>query len=167
VEELLGCSTAIIKNDIPYLEEHAVEVQLPFIQFLFPESAIVPIMIGRSKSRNIRILANALQLTFADVLSGTLFVATTNLSAYQGKTQSEEDASTLLKLIRDGDAPGMVQAISQKKISAHGASCIAVLLSFEKPHLSSRLLQHFGSDAIQKGAKKAIQYAALSLYREE
>ena len=165
IEELLGCSTAIIRNDVPYLEEHAIEVQLPFIQFLFPECSIVPVMMGRGKPRNVKVLANALRLSFSDRFDEVLFVATTNMSSYKAKDRSAEEANLLRNLIGGGDASRIVQDVSNKKISAHGALCAAALLSLGD--FESSILGDLSSDSVLNDRFKAIHYAAISLYQRE
>ncbi|MEQ8192703.1 MAG: AmmeMemoRadiSam system protein B [Candidatus Eremiobacterota bacterium] len=35
----------IVENPAPHTKEHSIEVQLPFIKYLFPESQIVPVMV--------------------------------------------------------------------------------------------------------------------------
>jgi hypothetical protein len=37
--DLESCNTLFVTNDIPHLESHAVEVQLPFMRYLFPEAS--------------------------------------------------------------------------------------------------------------------------------
>ena len=51
IDALLDTSTVIVQNDLPHLEEHSIEVQLPFIQYLFPQVPIVPILLGGSSDR--------------------------------------------------------------------------------------------------------------------
>ena len=85
VDELLTCSTNILNKDIPHLEEHCIELQLPFIRYLFPNIPIVPILLGNSSEKNIKLLSNALQLTFSSSYDHTLFIITSNMSAYKKK----------------------------------------------------------------------------------
>lgn len=43
-EILMECKF-LVNDFIPHTEEHSIEVQIPFIKFLFPKSQIVPIMV--------------------------------------------------------------------------------------------------------------------------
>jgi AmmeMemoRadiSam system protein B len=162
VKKLLGAGKSIVRDETPYQEEHAVEVQLPFVQVLFPGCSIVPVMVGRAKNRNVKILADALREALADRLEKTLFVATTNMSAYRPKKHSVEEAKLLMDLIERGDASEILEAVSNKKVSAHGALCIAVLLSLGS--FRARALGGLSSDSLFEDRFKAIQYAAVSLF---
>ncbi len=46
-DELIKTCQYIKYSNFGHMEEHAVEVQLPFVQKLFPESKIIPIVIGQ------------------------------------------------------------------------------------------------------------------------
>ncbi len=39
----------IVENTAPHKKEHSIEVQLPFIKYLFPESQIIPVMVPPDK----------------------------------------------------------------------------------------------------------------------
>jgi len=164
-KKLLGAGKPIVRDETPYQEEHAVEVQLPFLQILFPGCSIVPVMMGRAKNRNVGILADALKEALADRLEKTLFVATTNMSSYRPKKHSVEEAKLLTDLIDRGDASEILQAVSNRKVSAHGALCIAVLLSLGS--FQAATLGTLSSDTLLEDRFKAIQYAAVSLFPKE
>jgi len=93
-EELLSTSTIIIRNDIPHLEEHSLEVQLPFIQILFPKAAIVPVLMGTPSPGTIHALARALDVVLPDRLDSTLVIVSGNASTFIEKTRAEESAET-------------------------------------------------------------------------
>jgi len=134
------------------------------VQILFPGCSIVPIMMGRARNRNVRILVDALKEALADRFEKTLFVATTNMSSYRPKKHSVEEARLLTELIDRGDASEILQAASNKKVSAHGALCIAVLLSLGS--FRAGTLGSLSSDTLFQDRFKAIQYAAISLFPE-
>ena len=69
-------------DNIPHFEEHSIEVQLPFIQFLFPGADIVPILTGKSTENNVKHFSKSLNLTFGTDYRYILFVVTLNTSSY-------------------------------------------------------------------------------------
>ncbi|WP_455382306.1 AmmeMemoRadiSam system protein B, partial [Salinispira pacifica] len=90
----------IVRNDIPHLEEHCIEVLLPFIQYLFPSAALVPILLGKPGAALTDTLAGALADSFGPFGSdGTLVVLSANLTNYLDSEDAKRESARLLDLI--------------------------------------------------------------------
>src|SRR4030042_277171 len=61
VRRLAARDPCFALDDIPHLEEHCLEVQLPFLQTLFPQARLVPLLMGRSPARLVDALAAAVR----------------------------------------------------------------------------------------------------------
>jgi AmmeMemoRadiSam system protein B len=164
IEELSACSNKFYKNDIPHLEEHCIEVQLPFIQYLFPEAKIVPILVGKINLKNVTLLANALQITFTKHYPKTLFIISSNLTSYIKGKDAETERDTLLSLIREGDYKGIIEAYERKKISSCGAGCIATLLAFKNVVFVPDVISCGSSAETNSNYNELVHYAAISFY---
>ena len=96
---LLNHKGRLCINNFPFLEEHSIEVQIPFIQYLWPEAKIVPIHMGRQNPGTVRQLSKALKEVFAPAMERTLFVISSNTSPYLQRELAQEYAD---KFILDG-----------------------------------------------------------------
>jgi MEMO1 family protein len=163
VDELTSCSNAIICNDIPHLEEHCVEIQLPFIKHLFPEAEIVPVLMGKPNLKNIKLLSNALQLTFAPSYTNTLFVISANMTSYLALENAEKEYETLIGLIQAKNWQGIPEAYTRKEISSCGSGSIAAVLSFNNPECKINVLDKGSSAQVDKDINKIVLYAAISI----
>lgn len=88
--------------------EHALEVELPFLQVVLSEFELVPIMISEPSPDSARRLAAALKETFP--AKDTLFVASTDMShdyPYDVAVAMDQNA---LRLIQGLDAAGLFSA---------------------------------------------------------
>jgi AmmeMemoRadiSam system protein B len=166
-DELLSCSTNILRKDLPHLEEHCIEVHLPFIKYLFPEANIVPILLGNSSLRNIKILSNALQLTFAPVYSSTLFVVSSNMTTHMNKEIAEHETKTLIDLITKIDWKGIATAKVSGEISSCGAACIATILSFNDIEYDIRVTSTGSSESLNEDKGDIVNYASISIYNKK
>ena len=92
IDELMDVSTIMVRNDLPHLEEHSIEVQLPFIQYLFPGIPIIPILLGNSSNAVFKSLIAGFSLTMADVSQRCLLVISSNMSAALDRTQAHREA---------------------------------------------------------------------------
>ena len=63
-------------SDVPHEQEHALEVQLPFVQTIFKNASIVPLIVGEGSDQDAAAVVDAL---WDDQ---TLVVASTDLSHY-------------------------------------------------------------------------------------
>jgi len=165
VRELESCSTRIIRNDIPHLEEHAIEVQLPFVLRVFPRASIVPILLGRSSISNARILARGLESVFGTSYDHVLFVVSSNLCANCDRERAISEIALLERLIEAQDPEEIIARYHRKEITACGAGCIAVLLMLELPKFDVIFhTQRNSADASRRRVDSATYYGALTLH---
>lgn len=162
VEELANSSTLFLKNDIPHLEEHGVEIQLPFIRHLFPDASIIPMLIGKISPAGVRGLADALMLTFRDRYDETLFVVSANLTNYMDFELGMKEADRLLELILNKDIESILAAHSAGKLSSCGVNGIAALMSLENRGLEPVLLSRGDSSAGNGDRKNGVHYASVA-----
>lgn len=168
IEALLSCSTGICCNDIPHLEEHCLEVQLPFLQHLHPEAEIVPVLMGNSEAKNVKLLANALQLTFSPRLESTLFVATSNMGPLSDRKVEPAAVERLLELMVRRDWQELLAETERGPIAPCGTGCIAVILALsELLGKSVRVLKRGNSASAAPEDRNVVHYAAVSVTREE
>ncbi len=167
LDELVECGTLFFKNDIPHLEEHCIEVQLPFVQYLFPNATIIPILLGKVSAGTVKLLSNALQVVFTERYGETLFIISANLTSYIKGTDARQEADTLLKLIVKGDPGGILDAYAKRKISSCGAGCIATLLSFKNINWITEVISHGCSADTNFNYNELVHYAAVSFHKKE
>jgi AmmeMemoRadiSam system protein B len=163
VDGLLSCSTSIIQNDVPHLEEHCIEVHLPFIRCLFPEAKIVPILLGNSTMSSVKLLSNALQLTFKASYSQTLFVVSANITSHLNKENTEKETKTLLDLITALDWRGITEAKTAGKLSSCGAGCISTILSFNDIDYRTRIIATGSSEKQNEEHGEVVTYASIAI----
>lgn len=95
-QELVAQSPQIVLSEKGHrFEEHALEVQLPFLQKTIDKFRFIPVVMGEHSQDNIRSLANGL----AQVLKGkkSLLIASTDLSHFY----DDEKANSLDQVVVD------------------------------------------------------------------
>ena len=162
---LEGCSTRFIKNDIPHLEEHSIEIQLPFVQYFFPKADILPILIGKPSQANITMLARALETVFAETFDSTLIVISSNLCAYSNEKEASHSVELLFDLIEKKDAIELLNRLNQKEIKACGAGGIASLFLMNLPELEVKLLSSSTGKKHINDEGRIVHYGAFAFYR--
>lgn len=163
LRKLAQASPRFLFDDIPHLEEHCLEVQLPFVQTLFPRARIVPVLMGKSGPALTQVLAAALRQTLAPELDGALIVVSANMTRSRPLEQGGRELEAALELIRAGDGEALVEAAARRSISTCGAGCIAAILSLERLWGGKAEVLKVG-DSLAAGGdrRKVVHYAAVA-----
>lgn len=165
VSDLASCSNQFVVNDIPHLEEHSIEVELPFLQHLYPELPIVPVLVGKTTAANVKSLAHSLELTAAGLWAESLVVVSTNLCAFLPAEVAARQSDRFLDLIRTKDWEGILNAHRNKEISACGDGCVAGILAV--PALATNMVSVLATadSSPQQSADTTnrVHYAAVTL----
>ncbi|MCL2192064.1 MAG: AmmeMemoRadiSam system protein B [Treponema sp.] len=155
-------SPLISVNDIPHLHEHSIEVLLPFVKYFFPNSSIVPILMGGQKKQHTRILADALHAAFEPIVEDTLLIVSFNLTVYPDNPAELETIEECMRLFREGKLRQLHTAFETGKITGCGGALVtallqSTLLNGTRPYLASEsLLSALGEQ------DKTVYYGAFS-----
>jgi MEMO1 family protein len=86
----------VVQADAPHAQEHCLEVQLPFLQMLFDEFTLLPLVLGSVAPENV---AAALAEVWGD--AATLVLVSSDLSHYHTYEQARQiDAATRASIVR-------------------------------------------------------------------
>ncbi len=163
IEALIYEDDRFIKNEIPHLEEHCIEVQLPYIQYLFPEADIVPILMGKVSKNLSESLGRALNFVFSRNLGSVLLVATSNLTAYLEFGEATSQADKALAYIQEGDWDSLFTEHQNRKISCCGCGCLYTIVSMASVTGKPDLLLRGDSCQTNGDTVNTVQYAALAI----
>jgi AmmeMemoRadiSam system protein B/AmmeMemoRadiSam system protein A len=173
-QALLECDGIFVENEKLHRPEHALEVELPFIQYLLPECSIIPMLCGDLTIDEIRRVATI----FDDHLPPrTLIVISSDFThygiPYDYLPFDEDDAPTKLQeldraaideIIRC-DAEGFLSYCQSTGATICGKIPIAVLLALyevQKPEGTFELLHYTNSGEMVDDFSKSVSYAAIA-----
>lgn len=126
-EKLEASSECLEFNDIPHLGEHSIEILLPFVKYCFPNSSIVPILMGSPSARYVHDLARALKAVIAPALEGTLIVVSCNLSCGSDCLEARSSAEECLRLFSQKNASELCSAVLDGRLNTCGGALAASL----------------------------------------
>jgi AmmeMemoRadiSam system protein B/AmmeMemoRadiSam system protein A len=162
-----------ISNDIqPHVQEHSIEVQLPFLQYWLKKPfSIVPIIIGGESNRTCNQLASALEPFFN---SDNLFIISTDFSHYPGYSDSNISDSIMANAVLTNSAKAFLKAklldeaknIPNLVTAMCGWTSVLTLLDITEKHpeYSFRKILHKNSGDSEYGEKnKVVGYYAIGL----
>lgn len=163
-------------NEDAHAPEHALEVELPFIQHLMPECPIIPLVCGNLTPDEIRKAAAALD---AVLPSETLFVVSSDFTHYGerfdyvpfAETEAPEalpklDHGAIDEIIRQ-DTNGFMRYCERTGTTICGQRPIAIMLALHELRQAGgdfELLHYTNSGEILEDYSSTVSYAAI-VYR--
>jgi len=157
-----GLDLARIRDD----DEHALEIELPFLQrVLAPGFALLPVMV-RSRSPEVtRALGHALARTLQG--GSALLVASTDLSHFFPRATAERFDAEMLRRIEAFDPEGVLHADAAGIAFACGAAAVAAVLwaarALGADHV--RVLHHATSGDVTGDVRDVVGYGAAAITR--
>lgn len=142
-------------------EEHAVEIQVPFIQKTFPQAKIVPIVMGYPRKSTILNLANGLKKALVD--KKALIIASTDLSHFLSKNEANTRDQETVGLIQDFKIDTLIKKCERgENIMCGGGPVIATLL-FAQNKATVKILQYADSSKVSGDENSVVGYLAAAL----
>lgn len=109
-------------------EEHAVEVELPYLAMLAPGSAIVPIVIAFDDWERTKTLAAALAGLIAEWPEEVLLVASSDMTHFESADRAAEKDRIALDAVERLDAEGLLSACRREHITMCGRAPAATVV---------------------------------------
>ena len=168
LNELLQSQIAFLeKDERPHLQEHSIEVQLPFLQSVLEEFTFLPISISFLSEDECRELGQAIARAYEAHNSAgkkTVLIASSDLSHYLSPKETERLDRMALEHILALDPPGLLKTVEEEDISMCGVIPTAVFLfaAEELGARQARLLKHCHSgDVIPM--REVVGYASVAV----
>ncbi|MEA2078214.1 MAG: AmmeMemoRadiSam system protein B [Candidatus Marinimicrobia bacterium] len=145
-ELALGCNGLISGNE-GHHGEHSLEVQLPFLQYLFGDIPILPLVMGDQSKDSIEETGGCVKKLYETYGRKILFVASSDLSHFHDSHRAELMDAKFISLLDKADIIGMLEKLDLNEVEACGAGpIIAILkgLSINKDEIKTLGYSHSG-----------------------
>lgn len=156
---------AVLDEDA-HIEEHSVEVQLPFIQFLFDDRPkILPIVIGLHTPQVALDLAKSIHKAVSELGRDVVLLASSDFNHYEPQSITNEKDGEAIDAIVRGDTGGFFDIITRKNVSVCGPGGIMTLIEYHKIVSGGRgsivLLKHATSGDVTGDYEHVVGYASI------
>lgn len=143
--------------------EHAVEVQVPFLQMMMKDFSIVPIVMGDQRKMFIDGLAQKLAGVVDDE---TLIIASSDLSHFHTKVEADRLDSIVEKRIANFDYDGLQKDLEAGECEACGGGAIVAMmkaanLTYKK---KSKILSRTDSGDITGDDTEVVGYLSAVIF---
>ena len=158
-----------LKQQLPLLSEdaeahqneHAIEVELPFLQTLRPEFKFVPIALGTRQFQALADLGEAIAKVAQE--SGALIIASSDMNHYENDRITRIKDHQAIERILALDAAGLYEVVMQENISMCGLGPTVSMLTAAKRigATSAELIKYATSGDISGDRDRVVGYAGI------
>jgi len=146
-------------------KEHSMEIQLPLINYFYPNATVLPIMIGNQIPAVAKRLAELLNDALYRSTQRVVILCSTDLSHYHKAAKAEELDARLIDRVLAIDPAGLWQAAVNEECEACGLGAILSLLYVAGYYTApeARLVNYTHSGIVSGDSQQVVGYMAAKI----
>ena len=148
-------SRFVAPHPTAHVREHSLEMQLPFLRRVLPDTAIVPLVMGHQR----RETANALGDAIATAVKGrrAILIASTDLSHYQNAATAAKLDSRVIGQVQRFDAEGLMSLLETfPEHACGGGPTVSVMRAAKLLGARDARVLKYGDSGDVSGDKDAV-----------
>jgi MEMO1 family protein len=163
--ELKRACNGLVEDEVAHRTEHALEVQLPFLQTLAGEFRFVPIALGTVDFAALESLGRALARVVAQQKEPVLIVASSDMNHYESDEITRRKDAMAIERLLALDARGLHQTVRRESISMCGyGPAVSTLIAARKLGAASADLVRYATSADISGDRdEVVGYAGITI----
>ncbi|MGE3840386.1 MAG: AmmeMemoRadiSam system protein B [Vicinamibacterales bacterium] len=171
-ESLLRASPIVAERIDAHEQEHALELQLPFLAHLFPHVPIVPLVMGRQTRATVTATAEAI----GSAVTGrrALLIGSTDLSHFFDAATADSLDRTTAGFVANNDPHGLLGHLERYSVAERGryvmcggGPAVAIMLAARHRGASwATILERTHSGVVSGDMHRVVGYLAAAMGRE-
>lgn len=155
---------AVQEDAVAHLREHSLEVQVPFLQFLRPDVAIVPICLAFGDYTGCEIVGNGIAAAIKEYDEPVLILASSDMTHYESAERAKQKDRLALDCTLALDPQGLVEVCRSNRITMCGVIPAAVMLVAAKAlgATKAELVSYTTSGVVSGDYSQVVAYAAVT-----
>ncbi|MCC6015774.1 MAG: AmmeMemoRadiSam system protein B [Desulfurococcaceae archaeon] len=177
IEKLKNRCRYVEDDVLAHMREHSVEVQIPFLQYLYQDFKIVPIVVKELGYNEASEFARILYKSVSQTMKRCVVIASSDFTHHgsiYGYTIFRENISEnvrkldlmFIEKIMQLDTKGFLNLIRRYDATVCGFGAIAIAMEYAKLHqCKAELLKYYHSGDVTGEEDIVVGYAAIAFYR--
>lgn len=144
-------------------DEHAIEVELPFIQLLAPGTHIVPIVLAWDGWQACRALAHALAGVIGEWPGDVLVAASSDMTHYESAASAAAKDRLALEAVRRLDGESLLEVCRRERVTMCGRAPAAVALETARRlgAATAEVVDYRHSGMVTGDDRRVVAYAGV------
>ncbi|MHB1377682.1 MAG: AmmeMemoRadiSam system protein B [Candidatus Humimicrobiaceae bacterium] len=154
-------------SDKGHNNEHSIEVQLPFLQYMFKEFEFIPVVIGSQSRQNIHAIGNAISEVFKG--ENIIIIASSDLSHYHPYNDAVILDRQVENLVGKFDIDNLEEEFLKSNIEMCGGGPVAAAMIAAKNLGANKalILKYLNSGDVSGERKAVVGYLAAALFQDD
>ena len=146
-----------------HIQEHSVEVQLPFIQYIKSEVEFVPIVLGRADFKTCEEIGKAMARAIKIYSKPVVIIASTDMTHYESQEMAKKKDQLAIDKILSFDPAGLLDTVNRNNISMCGVipTTITLVAAKELGGTKASLVTYATSGDISGDYSYVVGYAGF------
>ena len=164
-DKIIKSSGTARSDESAFIREHSLEVQLPFLQFIYPDFKFAPICMGYQDLETSVELGQAIFEASKD--KDIIVIASSDLTHQESKASANKKDKYVLDAIREMDEGKLQESVKANRISTCGYGPISATLVYSKLKGATRaeVLTYYTSGDIIGDNIAVVGYASAKITR--
>jgi MEMO1 family protein len=162
-ESLQQSCDLLVDDPMAHATEHALEVQLPFLQVLAPGFQFVPITVGTGNFEALTRLGEALAQVVLQTNTHVMIIASSDMNHYESDDATRIKDAKAIERVLSLDPQGLYETVRQENISMCGYGPAVVMLTAAKllGAKSAELVKYATSGDVSGERDAVVGYAGM------
>ncbi len=163
VRTILNINSEVQLDELAHLQEHSLEVQLPFLQMPGRPITIIPIVLGTQRIQTLEALGKSLAQCLQASNKKCLIIASSDMNHFESLERTRQLDESALQHVLERDPIGLLETVRKKNISMCGAGPTAVMLfaAREMGAQEAELVEYTTSADFSGDKDRVVGYAGV------
>jgi len=146
-----------------HIQEHSVEVQLPFIQHIRPDVEFVPVVLGRADFETCEEIGKAISRAVKRYGKPVVIIASTDMTHYESQDSAKQKDQLAIDRVVSLDPAGLLETVNSKNISMCGVipTTITIVAAKELGATKASLVAYATSGDVSGDYSYVVGYAGF------
>jgi AmmeMemoRadiSam system protein B len=155
----------LIEDSDAHRSEHAIEVQLPFLQARQPDLRFVPIAVGTGDYETLEALGRAAARVVTNLGESVLLVASSDMNHYESDSVTRAKDQTAIDRILSLNPAGLYEAVQNENISmcGYGPAIVMLTAALDLGAKSAELIRYATSGDVSGDRRMVVGYAGIAV----
>jgi AmmeMemoRadiSam system protein B len=146
-----------------HIQEHSIEVQLPFIQYIKSDVEFVPIVLGRADFKTCEEMGTAIARAIKKFDRPVVIIASTDMTHYESQESAKQKDQLAIERVRSLDPAGLLETVDENNISMCGVipTTITLIAAKELGATKANLVAYATSGDVSGDYSYVVGYAGF------
>jgi hypothetical protein len=162
-QAILDAGAGFTADTAAHIQEHSLEVQIPFLRALNPETRIVPVCVSLADPGKLVEAGRALAQTLIDLKQPASIVVSSDMSHYASADRAKAQDANALERIEELDPVGLYRTVREHNISMCGfmPMTLGLAAALELGATQARVTAYATSGDVTRDFDRVVGYAGV------